>query len=388
MNSSFDSTPSEAPDSESDSSVSYTHLSPDERRVAVRLVVEEAMTVEFTARVLRCSQPTIARLVSRLTVTGDGREEKPITSLHPSPSEHSNGHTEGRHQEEEEDDRQMGEGQMGAEAQNSGQPQFQDPFGPSIDANAFDGLPVWHYGFSSGDSISKQDLDDIRYMESKKKGLFVGYPPMFRESMISTHPELWMTPRWMIQRRQQCMRRWWQDATFRSLHGLDFFRKHQRAPSPPPARRRSSPRRTELTLAPSRSVESSSFDNAGQTQQIAHWTFHTASIHASHSKYHMQLIHSFRASAMCFSPCLLMCTEAETFRRRQGRRKERKERERREEEWKTRDVRPSKAVKLRPETPQEREEHERKEPRKRSKGSHEKSTFQAVLLSKARGKTE
>ena len=57
--------------------MSYAHLSTDERRIAVRLVLDEEMTYEFTARVLHCSKATIANIIARFRSTGEIEEVHP-----------------------------------------------------------------------------------------------------------------------------------------------------------------------------------------------------------------------------------------------------------------------------------------------------------------------
>ena len=50
------------------------HLSTDERRIAVRLIVEEGMTYAFVARVLRCHKSTLSRMIERFRTTGEIEE--------------------------------------------------------------------------------------------------------------------------------------------------------------------------------------------------------------------------------------------------------------------------------------------------------------------------
>ena len=54
--------------------MNYNHLSTDERRIAVRLVVEEGMTYEFVSCVLRCNKSTVLRIVDRFAATGQIEE--------------------------------------------------------------------------------------------------------------------------------------------------------------------------------------------------------------------------------------------------------------------------------------------------------------------------
>jgi transposase len=51
--------------------MSGAHLSTDERRIALRMVIEERLSYELVARVLRCHKSTISRLVERFATTGE-----------------------------------------------------------------------------------------------------------------------------------------------------------------------------------------------------------------------------------------------------------------------------------------------------------------------------
>ena len=57
------------------------HLSTDERRIAVRLVLQMHMTEEFAALALDCSQSTVSRLIKRLAETGEIDEKNPSGRL-------------------------------------------------------------------------------------------------------------------------------------------------------------------------------------------------------------------------------------------------------------------------------------------------------------------